>query len=64
MLRGVFYGLGNIPVAQQEAELPEIAPGADAKIELVFTQSEVPVHVEFDVLRPTHFSAYFLAWKP
>jgi beta-glucuronidase len=63
-LRGVFYGQGNIPIAQQEVDLPGIAPGAEAKLELAFSQSEAPVQVEFDVLRPTHFSAYSLVWRP
>jgi glycosyl hydrolase family 2 len=63
-LRGLFYGQGNIPVAQHEMDLPELPPGTEAKLELTFTQSEVPVHVEFDVLRPTHFSAYSLDWRP
>jgi beta-galactosidase len=62
-LRGVFYGQGNIPVAQREVELPDVAAGDEAKLELTFTQSETPEHVEFEVLRPTHFSAYSLDWK-
>ena len=63
-LRGVLYGEGDIPVEQQEAELPETAPGAEAKIDLTFGESVVPLHVRFDVLRPDHLSASSLAWKP
>ncbi|MGP0020548.1 MAG: glycoside hydrolase family 2 protein [Candidatus Sulfotelmatobacter sp.] len=63
-LRGVFYGQGNIPVEQREVNLPDAAPGSETKLELVFTQSQAPVHVEFDILRPTSFSAYFMDWKP
>jgi beta-galactosidase len=63
-LRGVFYGEGGIPVEQQEAELPETAPGAEAKVELTFGESVVPLHVRFDVFRPSRFSAYSLDWKP
>ncbi len=63
-LRGVFYGEGDIPVEQREAELREIVPGAEAKFDLTFGQSIVPLHVRFDVLRPNHFSAYCLDWKP
>ena len=63
-LRGEFYGQGNIPVALQEMGLPELAPGSETKLELSFTQTEIPLRVEFDVRRPTHFSAYSLGWKP
>jgi len=63
-LRAVFYGQGNIPVAQQEVELQEVAPGNEAKVELVFTQSETPTRVTFEMLRPTHFPAFSLDWKP
>jgi len=63
-LRGVFYGEGDIAVDQQETELPSMAPGAEARIELMFGQSVVPLHVRFDVFRPCRFSAYSLDWKP
>jgi beta-glucuronidase len=63
-LRGVFYGQGNIPVEQQEVNLPDAAPGSETKLELMFTQPQVPVHVAFEILRPTSFSAYSLDWKP
>jgi len=33
-------------------------------VELKFTQSGVPLHVQLDVMRPTGFSAYCLDWKP
>ena len=62
-LRAVFFGQGNVPVAQQETELPEVVPGGEAKLELAFTQSEAPVRVKFEVLRPTDFSAGSLDWK-
>jgi len=35
-LRAIFYGEGDIPVEQQEVELPEIAPGGQASIEITF----------------------------
>ena len=63
-LRGIFYGEGDIPVEQQEVELPEIAAGREATIDLTFSSSAVPLHIEFDVLRPTGFSAYSANWKP
>lgn len=63
-LRGIFYGEGEIPVELQEIDLADVSPGVDVHIELKFTQSSVPLRIEFDVLRPTGFSAYNLEWKP
>ena len=63
-LRGIFYGQGNIPLERQEVELAEIAAGAEITLDLTFTQSVVPLYVNFDVLRPTGFSAYSRNWKP
>jgi hypothetical protein len=63
-LRGTFYGEGGIPIEQHEAELPEIAAGNETTVDLIFSQSDVPLHVKFDILRPTGFSAYSRNWKP
>src|SRR5882762_3737794 len=63
-LRGIFYGEGDIPVERQEVELPEIASGGETTVDLTFSQSGVPLHVKFDVLRPTGYSAYSGNWKP
>ena len=63
-LRGIFYGQGDIPVEQQEVELPLIAAGAEIPVDLAFKQTTVPLRVKFDVLRPTGFSAYSRSWKP
>ncbi len=63
-LRGVFYDQGDIAVVQQEAELPEMTPGAEARVELKSVESLVPLHVRFDVFRPSQFSAFSLDWKP
>jgi beta-glucuronidase len=63
-LRGLFFGQGNIPVERQEVEIPDAAPGSETKLELAFSQSESPMHLQFDVVRPTGFSAYLLDWKP
>jgi beta-glucuronidase len=63
-LRGLFFGEGNIPLERQEMELTEAEPGSETKLELAFTQSEAPIHVQIDVLRPTCFSAYTFDWKP
>ena len=62
-LRGTFYGEGDIPIEQHEVELPEIAAGNET-VELIFSQFDVPLHVKFDIFRPTGFSAYSRNWKP
>jgi hypothetical protein len=61
---GLFFGEGNIPVERQVVDIPEAAPGSETVLELAFTRSEAPVHVQIDVLRPTSFSAHSLDWKP
>jgi beta-galactosidase len=63
-LRGIFYGAGEIPVEGQEIELPEVASGTETTVTLTFSQSGVPLHIKFDVLRPTGFSTYSRDWKP
>jgi beta-galactosidase len=63
-LRGLFFGEGSIPVERQEVDVPDAAPGSAIKLELAFTQSAAPFHLQIDVLRPTSFSAYFMDWKP
>ncbi|HYM79566.1 MAG TPA: glycoside hydrolase family 2 TIM barrel-domain containing protein [Candidatus Dormibacteraeota bacterium] len=63
-LRGVFYGQGEIPVESQEVVIPEVSPGQTVKLDLMFTQSESPLRVRFEVMRPTQFSAYSAEWKP
>src|SRR5258708_23751838 len=63
-LRGVLYGEGDIPVEQQEAQLPEAAPGGEVKIEIRFGEPGVPLRVRFDVYRPCRCSVYSLEWKP
>ncbi len=63
-LRGTFYGEGGIPVERHEVELPEIAAGNETAVDLIFSQSGVPLHVNFDILRPTGFSIYSQNWKP
>jgi beta-glucuronidase len=63
-LQALFFGQGNIPVERQEVDLPNAVPGSETKLEFAFAQTEAPLHVQFDVLRPTAFSAYSLDWKP
>ncbi len=61
-LRGVFYGYGEIPVEQQEALLPPLAPGESATVHFAFADS-LPLRIEFEVLRPTGFSAFSQNWR-
>jgi len=63
-LRGTFYGEGDIPIERHEVELPEIAAGSETRVDLTFNQSDVPLRIKFDILRPTGFSAYSSNWKP
>ncbi len=63
-LRGTFYGQGDIPIERHEVQLPEIASGSETTVDLIFRQSDVPLRIKFDVLRPTGFSAYSQNWKP
>jgi beta-glucuronidase len=62
-VRGIFFGQGNIPVESQEIELSEILPGAEATVELKFRHTGIPLHMRFDVLRPTGFSSLGFDWK-
>jgi beta-galactosidase len=62
-LRGVLYGYGNIPLEQQESDLPALKPGQAASIKLQFKEQGA-IRVEFDVLRPTGFSAFTRVWMP
>jgi beta-glucuronidase len=60
-LRGVYYGYGEIPVEQQEIALPELVPGQEIKLKIAFAEDH-PEYIQFDVLRPTGFSAYSQVW--
>jgi len=61
VLRGVCHGYGEIPVERKDVELPELSPGKEITVEMAFTEA-LPWRVRFDVMRPTSFSAYTLAW--
>lgn len=63
-LRGTLYGQGNIPVDRQEVELPDVNPGTEIEVELSFAQTDRPLQIKFEVVRPTGFSARSLDWKP
>ena len=61
-LRAVFYGYGEIPLERCEADLSPLEPGERVTIGIKFSEKE-PLRVEFDVLRPTRFSAYRKVWR-
>jgi beta-glucuronidase len=62
-LRAVLYGYGEIPLERLEAALPQLAPGEQATLRLVFRE-KAPLRIQFDVVRPTGFSAYTRVWRP
>ena len=64
LVRVVFYGQGNIPVESKEADLPDLAPGKNAEVELTFTQVDAPYNVRVEVIRPAQFPAHTLDWRP
>lgn len=63
-VRGIWYGAGDIPLEQQTAELPEIAPGGETVVELRFVGTRPASRIRFDVLRPNGFSALSQDFKP
>jgi len=64
VLHAVFYGQGNIPVELQKVHIPELVPGGKVELAFAFARDEVPVRVQFHVLRPMGFSAYSVEWVP
>ncbi|MGH8264354.1 MAG: glycoside hydrolase family 2 protein, partial [Steroidobacteraceae bacterium] len=61
-LRAVLYGHGDIPLERREAEIPALAPGEQAMLNIQFTEKD-PLRIVFDVLRPTAFSAFTQVWR-
>jgi beta-glucuronidase len=62
-LRAVSYGYGDIPLERFETELPPLAPGQQAVVRLSFRE-KVPLRIQYDVMRPTGFSAFSRVWRP
>ena len=62
-LRTLVYGQGAIPVERVETNLPDLAPGGQASLQVTFSEAK-PVQVKLDVLRPTGFSVQTAFWKP
>jgi len=52
----------GIPIKQKTRPLPQLTPGQEITIKMAFSDS-LPLYVEFDVMRPTGFSAYTHRWK-
>lgn len=63
-LRGILYGFANIPLECREASLSTLKPGESTSVPLQFTEKEGARRVEFDVMRPTGFSAMTTVWMP
>ena len=63
-LRGVLYGFANIPLECREASISVLKPGELISIPLQFKEKEGATRVEFDVVRPTGFSAITTVWMP
>jgi beta-galactosidase len=63
-LRGILYGFANIPLDCREALLPALTPAQQVSIPFKFVENEGATRVEFDVLRPTGFSAITTVWTP
>jgi beta-glucuronidase len=61
-LRAVYFGYGQIPIEQRELALPDLTPGEEAALAVSFADRQ-PEKIQFDVLRPTGFSAYTQIWK-
>jgi beta-glucuronidase len=62
-LRWIVYGFDGLPMEKQEAPWPRLAPGQTATVPVSF-QEEKPLQVQFDVMRPTGFSALTTIWRP
>jgi beta-galactosidase len=63
-VRATYYGAGAIPLELREVALPDLPPGSEAHVEIAFRQPKTPDRVQFDVIRPTCFSAFTFIWKP
>jgi hypothetical protein len=62
-LRAVVYGLGDIPQERFEVAIPRLAPGQQVSLPIAL-KDKAPMRVQFDVLRPTGFSAWMHQWRP
>lgn len=63
-LSAVFYGQGAIPTERQQVDLPRLAPGEHAELNIKFATAETPIKVQFDILRPAQVSMHTTTWMP
>jgi beta-galactosidase len=63
-LRGILYGFANIPLECRESSVPALTPGQPVSIPFQFKEKEGATRVEFEVVRPTGFSAITSVWTP
>lgn len=62
-LRFTLYGFGGLPMEQQLAPLPDLAPGAKAEAHARFTEAN-PVRVTAEIVRPTGSTVLTAEWRP
>jgi beta-galactosidase len=60
-VRGILYGAGDIPLERREAALQALAPGQESTVKIAFTGTGAR-RIQFDLIRPTDFSAYTHVW--
>jgi beta-galactosidase len=63
-LRGVLYGFANIPVECRDVSIPALTSAQLVSVPLQFKKKEGAIRVEFNVVRPTGFSAMTTVWMP
>ncbi len=55
-LRWIVFGFGDLPMESGSADLPTLNPGAETTVRVAISES-APRRIQFDVMRPTGFSA-------
>jgi beta-glucuronidase len=60
-LRGIAFGVGDIPLERHIVEVPALSPGDQVTLRMAFTEKE-PQRIVIDVMRPTGFSAFTEIW--
>lgn len=63
-LRVLLEGPGPTILERLEARLPDLAPGAQAKLTLTPAYARTPLVIYADVLRPNGWSAFTETWRP
>ena len=60
-LRWIVFGFGDLPMERGATELPRLAPGGEVVVLAPVTEQNSR-RVQFDVIRPTGFSAWTEVW--